>query len=46
MKRFPYRLIHRVADDAIIVIAVAHQLRHPQSWQNQVQEPLAVYLAA
>jgi plasmid stabilization system protein ParE len=46
LKRFPYRVIYRVTDDAIIVIAVAHQRRHPLAWQNQVQEAYAFCMAA
>jgi plasmid stabilization system protein ParE len=33
-RRFPYGLIYSVEGDAILVAAVMHLHRHPNSWKN------------
>jgi len=35
IKRFPYSLIHTIADDEIRVLAVAHQSRRPGYWRQR-----------
>lgn len=34
--RFPYSLIYGIDDDSIVVIAVAHQHRHPRYWADRI----------
>jgi toxin ParE2 len=36
LARFPYSLIYGIDGDTIIVIAVAHQHRHPHYWADRV----------
>jgi len=33
--RFFFSLVHRVRDDTIEVVAVAHQRRHPGYWKRR-----------
>ncbi|MBI4499819.1 MAG: type II toxin-antitoxin system RelE/ParE family toxin [Gemmatimonadetes bacterium] len=33
MRRFPYALFFRIRDDEVIIIAVHHQRRDPESWR-------------
>ncbi|MEX0716630.1 MAG: type II toxin-antitoxin system RelE/ParE family toxin [Planctomycetaceae bacterium] len=33
-KRFPYRLIYRIADDKVQVIAIVHAKRRPDYWSS------------
>jgi plasmid stabilization system protein ParE len=35
LRRFPYSLLFRVADDACFVIACFHGRRDPKSWQER-----------
>ena len=35
MRQFPYRVIYRVKEDEIIVIAVAHAKRDPDYWARR-----------
>ena len=34
--RFPYRIVYFVNDDTIVVVAVAHERRHPGYWNPRV----------
>lgn len=36
LKHFPYRLIYRILDTAIQVVAVAHERRKPGYWRRRV----------
>ena len=36
VKRFPYRVVYVVVDDAIDVIAVAHAKRRPDYWRRRM----------
>jgi plasmid stabilization system protein ParE len=48
LKGFPYSLIYTVNDAGleIVVLAIAHQSRHPNYWHNRIQESPAVYQLA
>ncbi len=35
MRRFPFRIIYRIIQDEIVVIAVAHASRSPEFWENR-----------
>ena len=35
MSRFPYRVIYRLANDLVEVIAVSHSARHPDHWRDR-----------
>ena len=35
VRRFPYTVYFRIAEDAIVVIAVHHQRRDPARWQRR-----------
>jgi plasmid stabilization system protein ParE len=35
-RRFPYSLIYGIDEDAIVVIALAHQSRKPRYWADRV----------
>ena len=35
--RFPYGIVYQIRDDAILVIAVMHLRRHPQTWQSRLK---------
>lgn len=35
-KRFPYGLVYQVRGDMILVIAVMHLRRHPDSWKSRL----------
>ena len=35
LTRFPYRLIYRVRDDDIYIVAIAHTSRRPGYWKNR-----------
>lgn len=34
--RFPYHVIYRVANDKIVIIAVAHKRRRPDFWLGRI----------
>jgi toxin ParE1/3/4 len=36
LRRFPYKLIYSVVDDAVYIIAVAHGRREPDYWVGRV----------
>jgi toxin ParE1/3/4 len=48
LKGFPYSLIYKVNDAGleIVVLAIAHQSRHPNYWHNRIQESPAFYQLA
>jgi toxin ParE1/3/4 len=35
-KRFPYRIVYRVDEDVILVIAVIHAARHDREWRRRL----------
>ena len=35
-RRFPYRIIFRVAGDAVIIYAVIHAARHDREWRKRL----------
>ena len=35
-KRFPYALIYQVCGDFILIIAVMHMRRHPDTWRSRL----------
>lgn len=37
-RRFPYAVIYRAQANSILIIAVMHQKRHPDSWRGRVNE--------
>lgn len=36
VRRFPYSVVYRSKGDRIYIIAVAHQRRHPNYWNDRV----------
>ena len=38
LSRFPYKLLYSVESDHIYVIAVAHQHRKPEYWNNRASD--------
>jgi plasmid stabilization system protein ParE len=34
--RFPFRIVYRIADREIVIVAVAHQSRRPEYWRDRV----------
>ena len=39
--RFPYGLIYQVRTEIILIIAVQHLRRHPDSWKDRIQDEQA-----
>ena len=39
MMKFPYNLLYIIDPDAIYVVAVAHERRHPDYWKHRLEEP-------
>lgn len=35
--RFPYGIIYQVRDDIILVVAVMHLHKHPESWKSRLR---------
>jgi len=35
LKRYPYRLIYRVEEDVIAIVAVGHGRRRPRYWEDR-----------
>jgi len=38
-RRFPYSLIYQLADDRLVVLAVAHHRRRPRYWTGRAPLP-------
>lgn len=38
LKKFPYNIIYAIDDDAIIILAVSHQHRHPEYWIDRLKD--------
>lgn len=36
LKRFPYMLIYRSEPERVLILAVAHQRRHPELWLERL----------
>ena len=36
LHRFPFSLIYAVEQDGIVIIAVAHHVRHPNYWRSRI----------
>ena len=36
LKRFPYMVFYREYDDAIVIVAVMHGKRDPETWQRRL----------
>jgi mRNA-degrading endonuclease RelE of RelBE toxin-antitoxin system len=34
--RFPYRIIYEVRDDFVIIVAIQHHRRKPESWRTRL----------
>jgi hypothetical protein len=43
LRRFPYCVVYDIHNDELAIVAIAHQSRREQYWQNRVQEEPAVY---
>jgi plasmid stabilization system protein ParE len=37
-RRFPYGVVYQLRGDVVLVVAVMHLSRHPQSWASRVGE--------
>ncbi len=35
-KKFPYKIIYKIRDDDIFVLAIAHDKRHPDYWKHRI----------
>jgi plasmid stabilization system protein ParE len=35
VRRFPFRIIYRITEDRILVVAIAHAKRHPDYWKHR-----------
>jgi plasmid stabilization system protein ParE len=36
VRRFPFRIVYRISDGEIVIVAVAHQSRRPEYWRDRV----------
>jgi plasmid stabilization system protein ParE len=36
VKKFPFRIVYRLIDNGILVVAIAHAKRRPGFWRNRV----------
>ena len=43
MNRFPYRLIYRLDEVGVRIVAVSHQKRRPGYWRGRIEEPRSTY---
>jgi toxin ParE1/3/4 len=39
MERFPFALPYIVREDLVVVLAIAHERRHPEYWLERVKSP-------
>lgn len=46
LRRFPYRIIYRIEDDVLLIVAIIYQGRRPGYWRNRIQEAPAIYAVA
>jgi len=37
LDKFPFSIVYRLEEDTLIVVAVAHQSRHPNYWHDRIQ---------
>ncbi|MEK7382203.1 MAG: type II toxin-antitoxin system RelE/ParE family toxin [Elusimicrobiota bacterium] len=37
--RFPYGIIYQVREEAILIVAVMHLHKHPDSWKSRLKTP-------
>ena len=35
VKRFPFRIVYRVVEGSVLVVAIAHAKRRPGYWKNR-----------
>ena len=35
-RRFPFRIIFRVIDDTVVILAILHAARHDRHWQRRI----------
>lgn len=35
VKRFPYRVVYRIVEDCVLVVAIAHAKRRPGYWKRR-----------
>lgn len=38
MNKFPYGILYQMREDAILILAVMHLSRHPDSWKARLQD--------
>jgi plasmid stabilization system protein ParE len=36
VKKFPFRIVYRLVDDTVLVVAVAHAKRRPGYWRDRI----------
>jgi plasmid stabilization system protein ParE len=36
LKKFPFRIVYRLIEDRVLVVAIAHAKRRPGFWRNRV----------
>jgi plasmid stabilization system protein ParE len=35
-KRFPYGVVYQIRDDVILIVAIMHLRRHPDTWKSRL----------
>ena len=40
VNRFPFGVIYQVSEDTLLILAVMHLNREPNSWEDRLSEPL------
>jgi plasmid stabilization system protein ParE len=35
-RRFPYGLVYQIRDDTVLIVAVMHLRRHPDTWKSRL----------
>lgn len=38
LKRFPYNMYYMIEANSLLVLAVVHQMQHPQAWRQRIEE--------